>query len=202
VLAIKGIIYPAANSHVSLRAKLCDGTWVDGETRITASRKRIHHVYLEPSNAEPLDGALEAIAGADIITLGPGSLYTSLIPNLLVNKIIDAIQESHAAKIYIQNIMTQPGETDGLTAADHVQALIDHSSNQLLFPRILLNTGVPSSDLLAKYRAEGAELVEVDRERLASLGMECAEDNLLAQDGVIRHDPNRLGQAVYKWSGF
>jgi len=202
VLAIKGIIYPSTNSHVSLRARFSDDTWMEGETRITAARKRIEEIHLNPCNVDPLPDALNAIARADVITLGPGSLYTSLIPNLLVNRIVEAVVHSPARKIYVQNVMTQPGETDGLTVADHVQALIRHSSDQLLFPRILLNTALPSAALLAKYQAEGADLVEVDRERLQAMGLECVECNLIAEDGVIRHDPDRLGDAIYKFAGF
>jgi uncharacterized cofD-like protein len=202
VLAIKGIIYPSTNSHVSLRARFSDGTWIEGETRITASRRRIEEIHLNPCRVEPLPAALEAIANADLITLGPGSLYTSLVPNLLVNQIVDAVAKSRARKIYVQNVMTQPGETDGLTAADHVEALIRHSSGQLLFSKILLNTALPSPDLLAKYQAEGAGLVEIDHERLQALGLECMTCDLIAEDGVIRHDPDRLGKAIYKLAGF
>ena len=201
VLAIKGVIYPSTNSHVSLRARFSDDTWVEGETRITAARKRIEEIHLNPSDAQPLADALESIASADAITIGPGSLYTSLIPNLLVNKIVDAIQRSRAIKIYVQNIMTQPGETDGLTAADHVQALIRHCSGELLFPRILLNTALPSSGLLAKYEAEGAGMVKLDRERLETMGMQCTECDLIAEDGVIRHDPDLLGKAITRLAG-
>jgi 2-phospho-L-lactate transferase/gluconeogenesis factor (CofD/UPF0052 family) len=98
--------------------------------------------------------------------------------------------------------MTQPGETDAMSAADHVQALMRHCSGRLLFPRILLNTAPPSADLLAKYQAEGAALVDVDRERLAAMGMECIERELIAEDGVIRHDPDLVGRAIYKLAGF
>jgi uncharacterized cofD-like protein len=152
---------------------------------------------LEPSDCQPLPDALEAIASADIITIGPGSLYTSLIPNLLVRGIIDAVMQSTAQKIYIQNIMTQPGETVALSAADHVQAVSDHCGGAHLFRKILLNNGVPSTDLLRKYQAEGAELVELDRARLQTMGYDCVERNLLSEDGVIRHDPDRLAKAVY-----
>src|SRR5262245_28964778 len=181
VLAIKGVIYPSTNSHVTLQARFADETWLEGETRITTARKRIRQVYLNPGGTQPLAGALEAIASADVITLGPGSLYTSLIPNLLVGKICEAIEQSRATKIYIQNIMTQPGETEGLSAADHVTALIQHCSGRLLFPQILVNTKVPSSDLLSRYHAEGAELVSVDRESLRTMGLDCVEDDLLAE---------------------
>ena len=201
VLAIKGVIYPSTNSNVTLRAEFADGEVVEGETRITASRKRIRRVSLNPSGAQPLDGALAAIAAADLITIGPGSLYTSLIPNLLVEKIVDAVESSAAQKIYIQNIMTQPGESDGLTAADHVEALVCHSRGKLLFSRILLNNAVPSPKLMQKYEGKGAMLVENDRKRLEALGLECIECGLLARGRVIRHDPDLLAHAVYSLVG-
>lgn len=198
VLAIKGVIYPSTNSDVTLCADFEDGDSVEGETRITAARKKIQKVRLNPSDAQPLAGALDALAAADIITLGPGSLYTSLIPNLLVAKIVDAIQRSRARKIYIQNIMTQPGETTGLSVADHVEAMVCHCGGTPLFSRILVNNAIPSSESLAKYQAEGASLVVTDRERLKSMGFECVEYSLLAEDRVIRHDPALLARAVYK----
>ena len=196
VLAIKGVIYPSTNSQVSLRGQLNDGTWVEGETKITASGKKILQIHLDPADARPLDAALEAIAAADVITLGPGSLYTSLIPNLLVKGICEAVQKSRASKIYIQNIMTQPGESDGMSVADHVDALVHHCSGQLLFSKVLLNNGIPSAQLLAKYEAENATFVKVDRDRLSNMGLEWVERDMLSEDDVIRHDPNRLAQAV------
>jgi uncharacterized cofD-like protein len=195
VLAIKGVIYPSTNSNVRLRAELEDGTWIEGETRITASRQQIRRVQLDPPDAPPLPDALEAIHAADLITIGPGSLYTSLIPNMLVNQVISAVRASKATKVYIQNIMTQPGETDHYTAADHVEALAQHC-NGMLFPNILLNNGMPSPEILKKYSAESAALVEIDHERLRSLDLRLVERDLLSQDGVIRHDPERLAQAV------
>jgi uncharacterized cofD-like protein len=195
VLAIKGVIYPSTNSNVQLRAELEDGSWVEGETRITAQRKRIRRVQLDPPDARPLPDALEAIASADLITIGPGSLYTSLIPNMLVQKVIGAVRASGAMKIYIQNIMTQPGETDAYSAADHVQALAEHCDG-ILFPNILVNSAVPSAEMLKPYEAESATLVEIDRERLAGFRTNIVERELLTQDGMIRHDPHRLAQAV------
>jgi uncharacterized cofD-like protein len=200
VLAIKGVIYPSTNSNVHLRAELDDGSWAEGETRITASRQRIRSVHLEPGGAHPLPDAIEAIRAADVITIGPGSLYTSLIPNMLVNEMIDAVRASRATKIYIQNIMTQPGETEYYSTADHVQALSDHCG-EVLFPNLLLNNGKPSSEILNRYRAEHATLVEVDRERLRSLKLNLVERDLLAEDGKIRHDPDRLAQAVFEIAG-
>ena len=200
VLAIKGVIYPSTNSNVRLRAELQDGSWAEGETRITASRQQIRRVQLDPPDARPLPDALEAIASADLITIGPGSLYTSLIPNLLVDQVIGAVRASRATKIYIQNIMTQPGETDNYSAADHVEALAKHCDG-ILFPSILLNNGMPSPEILKKYSAENASLVEIDRERLRGFNLTLVERDLLAQDGVIRHDPDRLAQAVFDVAG-
>ena len=200
VLAIKGVIYPSTNSNVRLRAELEDGSWAEGETRITASRQHIRRVQLDPPDAHPLPDALEAILAADLITIGPGSLFTSLIPNMLVNQVIGAVRASKATKVYIQNIMTQPGETDGYSAADHVDALAKHCDG-ILFPNILLNNGIPSPEILKKYSAENAALVEIDRDRLRSLDLKLVERDLLAQDGVIRHDPDLLAQAVMEIAG-
>ena len=197
VLAIKGVIYPATNSNVSLRAELEDGSWVEGETRITASQPRIRRVQLHPADARPLPESIEAILAADTITIGPGSLYTSLIPNMLLKEVISALRASKATKIYIQNIMTQPGETDGYSAADHVEALAEHCGG-VLFPNVLLNNRVPSASILEKYEAEKANLVKVDVDRLHALGLNTLERDLLAEDGVIRHDPDRLAHAVFE----
>jgi uncharacterized cofD-like protein len=198
VLAIKGVIYPSTNSQVSLRGQLDDETWIEGETRITASGQKIKRICLEPADARPLDAALEAIASADMITLGPGSLYTSLIPNLLVKGITDAVKKSRAAKVYVQNIMTQPGESDGMSVADHMETLVRHSSGELLFSKVLLNSGMPSPQLLAKYEAEGAQFVKIDRDRLRDLGLIWVERDMLSEDNVIRHDPDLLAKAVYE----
>src|SRR5262249_57455644 len=153
------------NSNVQLRAELEDGSWVEGETRITTSGRRIRHVHLEPPDTLPLKDALEAIHSADLITIGPGSLYTSLIPNMLVNGVVDALNASRGSKIYVQNIMTQPGETEGFSAADHVQALAEHCDG-LLFPNILLNNRMPSPETLQRYEAEHAAVVHTDHARL------------------------------------
>jgi len=204
VLAIKGVIYPATNSNVSLRAELEDGSWAEGETRITASLRRIRRVQLHPPDARPLPAALDAILAADMITIGPGSLYTSLIPNMLLKEVINAVRASRATKIYIQNIMTQPGETDGYSAADHVEALTEHCGG-VLFPNVLLNSKVPSAASLEKYDAEKASLVRADVERLHAWGLNTLERDLLAEEGVIRHDPDRLARAVFemgtRWVG-
>jgi uncharacterized cofD-like protein len=197
VLAIKGVIYPLTNSNISLNAELEDGSTVTGETRITGSNQRIRRVYLNPADARALPNALKAIEAADVITIGPGSLYTSLIPNLLVREVVAAIHDSRATKIYIQNIMTQPGETVGYSAADHVKALSDHCGG-LAFTNILVNSREPSSSILKKYDAEHAGLVDIDKDRLRALQLNIVERDLLAEDGVVRHDPDRLARAVFE----
>jgi uncharacterized cofD-like protein len=195
VLAIKGVIYPSTNSNVQLSAELENGSWVEGETRISSAGQRILRVQLNPPNALPLKDALNAIHSADAITIGPGSLYTSLIPNMLVREVIGAVRTSKAVKIYVQNIMTQPGETEGYSAADHVQALADHCGG-ILFPNVLVNNRMPSAEILKRYEAERATVVDVDHAKLRALGLSVVEEDLLAEDGVIRHDPDRLARAV------
>jgi uncharacterized cofD-like protein len=195
VLAIKGVIYPSTNSNVQLSAELENGSWVEGETRISSAGQRILRVQLNPPNALPLKDALNAIHSADAITIGPGSLYTSLIPNMLVREVIGAVRTSKAVKIYVQNIMTQPGETEGYSAADHVQALADHCGG-ILFPNVLVNNRIPSAEILKRYEAERATVVDVDHAKLRALGLSVVEEDLLAEDGVIRHDPDRLARAV------
>ena len=201
VLAIKGIIYPSTNANVQLRAELEDGSWVEGETRISSAGQRIRRVQLIPPDALPLEGALQAIRSADLITIGPGSLYTSLIPNMLVKKVIDEVKAADAVKIYIQNIMTQPGETEGLSAADHVQVLAEHCGG-ILFPNVLINDGMPSPEMLKRYELERAAVVPVDHAKLHSMGLKIMETDLLAEDGVIRHDPHRLANAVFEIAKF
>jgi uncharacterized cofD-like protein len=195
VLAIKGTIYPSTNANVQLCAELDDGSVVEGETRITSSGKRIRRVHLNPPDALPLKDALQAIRSADLITIGPGSLYTSLIPNMLVREVIKAVQASKAMKIYIQNIMTQPGETEDYSAADHVQALAGHCGG-ILFPTVLVNSRLPSAEMLKLYEAERATMVQLDRDRLRGLGLDVVEQDLLSEDGHIRHDPDRLASTV------
>jgi uncharacterized cofD-like protein len=197
VLAIKGVIYPLTTSNVSLNAELQDGSIVSGETRITSSNQPIRRVFLNPADARALPDALNAIGDADVITIGPGSLYTSLIPNLLVKEVVAAIHGARARKIYIQNIMTQPGETVGYSVADHVQALADHCDG-IAFPNILVNNHAPSPAILKKYDAERAELVKMDVDRLRALHLNIVERDLLAEDGVVRHDPDRLAKAVFE----
>ena len=195
VLAIKGTIYPATTSDVALRAQFDDDEWIEGETRITADQRRIRRLEMSPPEARSVPEALDAIACADIISLGPGSLYTSLIATLLPRDIVPAIRASPARKIYIQNIMTQPAETAHLTMSEHIRALVDHCGG-LLFPIALANTRMPSDVLLRKYEETGSNAVEVDRDQVAALGVTLLGRDLLSEDETIRHDPDRLAQAI------
>ena len=191
VLAIRGRIFPATSQLVSLRAELAGGREVRGETRISRSRQRIERVWLEPRRVKPLAGALDAIRRADLIVLGPGSLYTSIIPNLLVAGVAEAIRRSRATRVYIANIMTQPGETDSYSVADHVRAIYAHAGGRI-FDWVVVNNQQISAKLLKRYQAEGAEPVRAEVRELQKLGVRSMFDHLVAEGAVVRHDPARL----------
>src|SRR5262245_52490607 len=161
VLAIKGRIFPSTIEDVALVAELEDGRVIRGETNIVESRSRIRKLWLSNDHCRPLAETLEAIKNADIITIGPGSLYTSIIPNLLVDGIVEAMRESDALKVYICNIMTQPGETDNFNVEDHLCVLFAYSPN-LSIDYVVVNTAPISADLREKYLADGAVEVSVD----------------------------------------
>jgi len=197
VLATRGHIYPATTSNVDLEALLEDGTRVRGETKITASKGRIRELFLVPPNPEPLPQTLEAIANADLITIGPGSLFTSLIPNLLVRGIPQAITESPATKVYICNLMTQANESLGRTAADHVRALNAHAGCQI-FDYALLNKKMASAEMKAKYALEGATQVVADCGEMRELGVEAVLGDYLCEDGVARHDTDTIARDLMK----
>src|SRR5206468_6270421 len=171
ILATRGHIYPATTADVQLEALMEDGTRVRGETKITASKGRIKELFLDPPDVEPLRQTLEAIARADLITIGPGSLFTSLIPNLLVHGIPQAIVNSSAVKVYVCNLMTQANESLGLTAADHIRALNRHAQIERLFDYALINRTPVSGELKAKYALEGAAQIVADLDAVEQLGV-------------------------------
>jgi uncharacterized cofD-like protein len=197
VLAIRGHVYPSTITPVRLAAEMDDGSIVNGETNITASPKHIKRISLVPPDVQPLDEALEAIRLADAIIIGPGSVYTSVIPNLLVDKMADALSVSPAIKIYVCNVMTQPGETDKFKASDHVKAIVDHGGKRI-FNYVLVNNAVPSDRLLDKYRREGAELVPPDVDVIREMGYKPITGNFMSQTDVVRHDPQNLAQAILR----
>ncbi len=200
VLAITGRILPVTNANVQLEATFENGTSVRGESKISAAKKeqncRIDHVRLLPEHAPALPAALEAIREAEVILLGPGSLYTSVIPNLLVDGVSEAIADSPALKIYVCNIMTQDGETEGMTAQDHVSALLEHGGPGLV-DLCLCNSDPVSRELLERYSAEDAEPMRVDRREIELLGAEVVYRPLMDMDcGYARHSGEKVARAV------
>jgi len=187
ILLTRGHIYPATTSNIELEALMEDTTRVRGETNITASKGRIKELFLVPPDVDPMPQTLEAIASADLITIGPGSLFTSLIPNLLVTGISRAILESRATKVYICNLMTQANESLGLTAADHIRALNGHAQGQI-FDYALINRTPVSDELKAKYASEGACQIVNDLEAIEALGVAPVLGDYLEEAGVARHN--------------
>lgn len=195
VLAIRGRIYPSTTANVTLEALLDGGRRVRGETKISRSRRRIRRISLVPTTARPLPEVLEAIHEADMILLGPGSLYTSLIPNLLVRGVANAIRRSRAKCVYISNLMTQPGETDGYSLTDHIRAIYDHSREQL-FDSVVINRTSISPAILRRYRREGATQVEANPGALRRMGITVISDELLQKGHVVRHDHMQLARLI------
>lgn len=196
VLKTRGVIYPSTVANVQLEALLDDGSRVRGETSISGTKQRIVELYMIPSDAQPLPQALEAIARADLITLGPGSLYTSLISNLIVSGIPQAISESNAVKVFVCNLMTQANESLGLSAADHLRAVQDHAKMQL-FDYALVNSRAVSAELKEKYAAEDSEQIHVDLKAIRGMGVQPICGDFLEEDGgVARHATQHLARAL------
>ena len=193
ILLTRGHIYPATTSNIELEALMEDGTRVRGETNITASKGRIRELFLVPGDVGPMPQTLEAIASADLITIGPGSLFTSLIPNLLVRGIAEAIVTSSATKIYVSNLMTQANESLGLTASDHIRALNRHAQTQL-FDYALINRTLVSDEMAAKYALEGACQIVSDLDAVEALGVVPVLGDYLEEDGVARHNTTRVAR--------
>jgi uncharacterized cofD-like protein len=193
ILLTRGHIYPVTTSHVELEALMQDGSRVRGETNITASKGRIEELFLIPPDVQPLPQTLDAIARADLITIGPGSLFTSLIPNLLVPGIARAIIDSQATKVYVCNLMTQANESLGRSVADHIRALTEHVGAQI-FDYVLINRAPVSKQMQAKYAEQGAEPIVSDLEKVAALGVRPLLGDYLEEAGVARHATDRVAQ--------
>jgi uncharacterized cofD-like protein len=194
ILLTRGHIYPATTSNIELEALMEDGTRVRGETKITASQGRIKELVLVPPDVEPLPQTLEAIARADLISVGPGSLFTSLIPNLLVRGIAEAIVNSPALKIYVCNLMTQANESLGLTAADHIRALNRHAQVERIFDYALINRTPASGEMKAKYALEGATQIVADLEAIEALGVCPVLGDYLEEGDVARHATGKVAR--------
>jgi uncharacterized cofD-like protein len=188
VLNIAGRIYPSTAADVSLEAVLNDDSIVSGETRISRSKARIREIRINPARPRPLKETLAAIEQADLITLGPGSLFTSVIPNLLVAGIPKAIRESKGLKAYFMNLMSQPGETNDFRASDHVRAIREHAGTRLL-DCVVVNTAPITGILQRKYAERSAAPIENDVHRLRALGLEVIEAELLQKGPKVRHNP-------------
>jgi uncharacterized cofD-like protein len=194
VLNIKGRVLPSTLAVARLRATLEDGSLVEGESNISKSRLPIAQLTLDPPGAKPLQEVIDAIREADAIVLGPGSLYTSILPNLLVERIAREIELSSAVKIYVCNVMTQPGETDGYTASRHVETLI-RTANANVCDVVIVNDELPRK-LREAYAEEGQLPVEIDADRLRALGMTCVRAAVISETQTVRHDPDKLAAVV------
>ena len=198
VLASKGHIYPATISDVRLVAELADGNIVRGETQISASRAPIRHLRLEPEQCLPLPEVLRAIRAADVITVGPGSLYTSILPNLLVARVSRAIGESHATRIFICNLMTQPGETDNYTARQHLETIKNYAP-EIHFDFVIVNDRRITKDQSERYALEGAHQIGIDEDSIDSgldQSTQVIRASLLEDGEKVRHDSSLLASVV------
>ena len=201
VLAIRGTVLPATLSDVSLWAEMEDGRLVEGESNIPLAKGKIRTMGCLPANPTALPAAIAAIKNADYIIIGPGSLYTSIIPNLLVPEIASAIAKVKVPRIYVCNIMTQPGETENYSVADHIQA-VDDICKRKLFDAVLVHRKTPSPELLERYADENSYPVDIDREAIAKLGRRIVIANIMDEKNSIdsiRHDSNQLARVLLRW---
>ena len=200
VLSIRGRVLPATLDDMKLVAEMEDGSIIKGESEIPESGKKIKRLFSDPADCKPLEEVIAAIRDAELIIMGPGSLFTSVIPNLLIKEIAEEIEKSKAKKLYICNVMTQPGETDGFTVSDHVRTILEHAGNRKIIDTVLVNNYLPE-EALEKYKAENSYPVVADYEELNKLGINIFEYRLTDNDssGYVRHNPSRLMRAVYYW---
>ncbi|MCK5579658.1 MAG: YvcK family protein [Candidatus Omnitrophica bacterium] len=195
VLAIRGKVVPSTVSNVQLVAEYEDGSVMEGEAEIPTTKTKIKRVYLNPKDAPATGEALEAIEEADIIVLGPGSVFTSVIPNLVIDDIAKAISSSLAFKIYVCNVMTQQGETDGFSASDHVRAIVEHAGKDILDACLINNAGVPL-DAQGRYEVEDSFPVKADPEKIQEMGYTVEATDLLGVSDYVRHDSEKLTKAL------
>jgi uncharacterized cofD-like protein len=200
VLNIRGVVLPATLDDMKLGAEFEDGRVVHGESSIPEAHGQIKRLFTEPENCQALPEAIDAIGEADLIILGPGSLYTSVIPNLLVNGIVDAIMKSKAKKIYVCNIMTQPGETTDYTVASHINALFKHAKGKKIVDAVLVNNNLPDN-ISEGYAKSGSIPVRLDMENISPIGIEIVSQKLIqeSKEGLVRHSSNRVARAIHYW---
>jgi len=196
VLAIRGRVIPSTLQKVTLVGEFTDGTHLEGETNITDAQKPLRNIRLKPEDCQACPEAIDAIENADLIILGPGSLYTSILPNLLIHEIYNAVLKSDAYKIFILNVMTQPGETDGFSAWDHLRVLLDHTDPRIV-QACFVNTESIPHHMIDKYREKGANAVELDLDQIRNKGYEVVPGKILNVDGQVRHDPELLSRLIF-----
>lgn len=200
VLSIRGRVLPSTLDDMKLVAELEDGRIIRGESNIPEAQGKIKRLLTDPQKCRPLSDVIEAIKEADLIILGPGSLYTSVIPNLLIEEIVDEIANSTAKKIYVCNIMTQPGETDDYSVSSHVNAIISHAGNKKIMDAVLVNDSLPQN-LAEKYKAADSFPVKLDVENVKKSGVRIVSKRLIEdnKEGFVRHSSNRVARAIYHW---
>jgi uncharacterized cofD-like protein len=197
VFAVRGRVLPASDQQIVLKAEMDDGTIVVGESNIPKAGGRIKRVFIEPKNVSPLEEAVEAIHEADAILVGPGSLFTSILPNLLVPRIAEAIMNSEAVKIFVCNVMTQPGETDDYTVGDHLDAIYNHVGCHL-FDYVIVNNGEIPPQVQSKYAEQGAKPVHLDLDEVTKRGYKVIADRLVLFRTYLRHDAEKLSHHIYQ----
>ncbi len=200
VLNIAGRVLPSTLDNIKLAAEMADGSVVIGESQIPEAKGKIVRLRCIPESPKTLPEVVDAIQCAELIILGPGSLYTSVLPNLLINEIVSAISKSRAPKLYIANIMTQPGETDGYSVGDHVKAILEHSPYPNIINGVVVNSWLPEQ-LLEKYKSHGYEAVALDADRCNAFGVQVVEQQLVNEHEhqVVRHEPRLLARAIIQW---
>ena len=200
VLSIRGRVLPSTLDDMKLVAELEDGRVIHGESTIPEAHGKIKRLFTEPANCRALEDAIHAIRNAELIILGPGSLYTSVIPNLLIKEIADEIAKSKAKKIYVCNIMTQPGETDDYKVSDHLKALIQHAGSNKIVDAVLVNDYLPEN-LADKYQKSDSYPVKLDAGEIKKMGIKIVAKKLIenSREGLVRHSSNRVARAVYYW---
>ncbi|MCX5921115.1 MAG: YvcK family protein [Candidatus Melainabacteria bacterium] len=201
VLKIQGQVVPATLENITLVAELADGSVIEGESNIPKAGVPIAHLRCLPENPQPVAAALIAIAEADLIVMGPGSLYTSVIPNLLVKPIVTALLSAKAPKVYVGNIMSQPGETDGMSMSDHVRAILAHAQQPRLLDAVIVNETLPET-VVAHYAQYGGTPVEVDTPILEAMGLQVIKSDFAQQDcntNTARHDSYKVAETLMSW---
>ena len=198
ILRSRGVVLPSSPKPMKISAELTDGTIIEGESKISLAKVRIKRIFSEQEKPKAQEEAVEAIQNAELIVFGPGSLYTSIIPNLLIPDIVSAIKKSTAHKIYVCNIMTQPGETTSYSVSDHITALLQHSKEPHLIDGVIVNDRHPER-LLEKYRQKEQEPVQIDAENVQKLGVRLVARSLIKEENLVRHDSKLLASAIMLW---